>query len=373
MSRIGTESAFEVLRRARALEAQGRNIIHLEIGEPDFPTPKHIIEAGKAALDQGFTHYGPTQGLPELRTAIASYVSRTREIEVNSDRVCVVPGAKPMMFFPMMAVLEEGDEAIYPNPGFPIYESMIRFCGATPIPYRNGSIIDDIRAKITLNTRLIVLNSPQNPTGGVISPSDIRALADIVCDRDILILSDEIYSRIWFGEQPLSIASLPGMLDKTIILDGFSKTYAMTGWRLGYGVLPQWLVEPVNLLIVNSTSCTASFTQRAGIAALEGPQDDVDKMVAEFRRRRDAFCAGLNSLPGFRCPIPEGAFYAFPDITGTGRSSKQLADALLNEAGVACLSGATFGEYGEGYLRFSIANSYEKLMDAIERMRAFLK
>jgi aspartate/methionine/tyrosine aminotransferase len=373
MSRIGTESAFEVLRRARALEAQGRSIIHLEIGEPDFPTPKHIVEAAKVALDQGFTHYGPTQGLPELRTAIASYISRTRGIEVGPERVTVVPGGKPIMFFPMMALLEEGDEAIYPNPGFPIYESMIRFCGATAVPYRNDSLIDDIRAKITLKTRLIILNSPQNPTGGVISADDIRAVADLVRDRDLLILSDEIYSRISFGEKPLSIASLPGMLDKTIILDGFSKTYAMTGWRLGYGVLPEWLIEPVNLLIVNSTSCTAAFTQRAGIAALEGPQDDVDKMVAEFRRRRDAFCAGLNSLPGFRCPIPEGAFYVFPDVTGTGRSSKQLADGLLNEAGVACLNGAAFGEYGEGYLRFSIANSFENLMDAVERIRLFLK
>jgi aspartate aminotransferase len=376
MSRIGTESAFEVLRRARALEAQGRNIIHLEIGEPDFPTPRHIVEAGKAALDQGFTHYGPTQGLPELRTAIASYVSRTREIVVSPDRVSVVPGGKPIMFFPMMAVLEEGDEAIYPNPGFPIYESMIRFCGATPIPYpalKQGPLIDLIQPKITSKTRLIVLNSPQNPTGGVIPAADIRAVADLLRERDILILSDEIYSRIWFSEKPLSIASLPGMLDKTIILDGFSKTYAMTGWRLGYGVLPEWLVEPVNLLIVNSTSCTASFTQRAGIAALEGPQDDVVKMVAEFKRRRDAFCAGLNSLKGFRCPIPEGAFYVFPDITGTGRSSKELADALLNDAGVACLSGAAFGEFGDGYLRFSIANSFENLMDAVERIRAFLK
>ena len=372
MSRIGTESAFEVLRRARALEAQGKSIIHLEIGEPDFPTPKHVVEAGKTALDQGFTHYGPTPGLPELRASIAAYVSRTREIEVNPDRVCVVPGAKPMMFFPMMALLDEGDEAIYPNPGFPIYESMIRFCGATPVPY-HALQTEQIASKITSKTRLIILNSPQNPTGGVISPADIRALADLVRDRDIVILSDEIYSRIWFGEKPLSIASLPGMLDKTIILDGFSKTYAMTGWRLGYGVLPECLIEPVNLLIVNSTSCTASFTQRAGIAALEGPQDDVEKMVAEFRRRRDAFCAGLNSLRGFRCAIPEGAFYAFPDITGTGKSSKELADALLNEAGVAALSGATFGQYGEGYLRFSIANSYENLMDAVERMRAYLR
>jgi aspartate aminotransferase len=376
MSRIGTESAFEVLRRARSLEAQGRSIIHLEIGEPDFETPKHIVEAGKIALDQGFTHYGPTQGLPELRTAIASYVSRTRQIEVGPERVTVVPGGKPIMFFPMMALLEEGDEAIYPNPGFPIYESMIKFSGAMPVPYsslEHGTLVDQIRAKITSKTRLIVLNSPQNPTGGVIPAADIRALADLLRDRDILILSDEIYSRIYFGEKPLSIASLPGMLDKTIILDGFSKTYAMTGWRLGYGVLPQWLVEPVNLLIVNSTSCTASFTQRAGIAALEGPQDDADKMVAEFLRRRDAFCAGLNSLPGFQCPIPEGAFYVFPNVTGTGRSSKELADALLTEAGVACLGGGAFGEYGEGYLRFSIANSFENLMAAVERIRAFLK
>ena len=376
MSRIGTESAFEVLRRARALEAQGKSIIHLEIGEPDFETPKHIVEAGKAALDQGFTHYGPTQGLPELRTAIASYVSRTRGIEVGLERVTVVPGGKPIMFFPMMALLEEGDEAIYPNPGFPIYESMIKFSGATPVPYSSldsATLVEQIRAKLTPKTRLVVLNSPQNPTGGVIPAADIRALADLLRDKDVLILSDEIYSRIYFGEKPLSIASLPGMLDKTIILDGFSKTYAMTGWRLGYGVMPQWLVEPVNLLIVNSTSCTASFTQRAGIAALEGPQDDAEKMVAEFLRRRDAFCAGLNSLPGFQCPIPEGAFYVFPNITGTGRASKELADALLTEAGVACLGGGAFGEYGEGYLRFSIANSFENLMAAVERIRAFLK
>jgi aspartate/methionine/tyrosine aminotransferase len=376
MSRIGTESAFEVLRRARALEAQGRSIIHLEIGEPDFPTPAHIVEAGKAALDQGFTHYGPTQGLPELRTSIAKYVSKTRKIEVNPDCVTVVPGGKPMMYFPMMALLEEGDEAIYPNPGFPIYESMIKFCGATPVPYSSLAkepLSELISSNLTPKTRLVILNSPQNPTGGVIPAGEIRALADLLRDRDLLILSDEIYSRIWFGEKPLSIASLPGMLEKTIILDGFSKTYAMTGWRLGYGVMPQWLVEPVNLLIVNSTSCTASFTQRAGIAALEGPQDDVEKMVAEFRRRRDAFCGGLNSLHGFQCPIPEGAFYAFPDITGTGRSSKELADALLNNAGVACLNGAAFGEYGEGHLRFSIANSFENLMSAVERIRAFLK
>ena len=372
MSRIGTESAFEVLRRARALEAQGRSIIHLEIGEPDFETPRHVIDAGKAALDQGFTHYGPTQGLPELRASIAKYVSRTRGVEVSADRVTVVPGGKPMMYFPMLAVLEEGNEAIYPNPGFPIYESMIRFCGATPVPYSTVTT-DSIVEKLTPKTRLIILNSPQNPTGSVMPVSEICALAEAIRDRDILVLSDEIYSRIYFGDEPLSIASLPGMLEKTIILDGFSKTYAMTGWRLGYGVLPEWLVEPVNLMIVNSTSCTASFTQRAGIAALEGPQDDVETMVMEFRRRRDAFCAGLNTLPGFRCPVPEGAFYAFPDIRGTGKSSKELADALLNDAGVACLSGAAFGANGEGYLRFSIANSFDNLTTAIDRMRAYFQ
>ncbi len=370
MSRIGTETAFEVLVRARALEAQGRSIIHLEIGEPDFATPRHIVEAGKTALDEGWTHYGPTQGLPELRASIARYVSRTRSIDAGPQDVCVVPGGKPVIFFSMMAVLEAGDEVIYPNPGFPIYESMIRFLGASPVPMTNP---ESLRSLITDRTRMVVLNSPQNPTGAVIAADTIRTIADLLRDRDVVILSDEIYSRIYFGEPPLSIASLPGMLEKTVILDGFSKTYAMTGWRLGYGIMPEWLVDPVNVLMVNSNSCTASFTQRAGIAALEGPQDDVDKMVAEFRRRRDAFCAALNTLPGFCCPVPEGAFYAFPDITGTGLRSKQLADALLNEAGVACLSGTAFGEYGEGYLRFSIANSLDNLMAAADRIRKFLQ
>ena len=378
MSRIGTETAFEVLVRARALEAQGRNIIHLEIGEPDFPTPRHIVEAGKSALDQGWTHYGPSQGLPELRTSIAKYVSRTRKIEVDPGHVCVVPGGKPVIFFSMMATLNEGDEVLYPNPGFPIYESMIRFLGATPVPMPSigargsGIDLDLLRSKLSSRTKMIVINSPQNPTGGVIPAADIHALAELVRDRDLTILSDEIYSRIYFDEPPLSIASLPGMLEKTIILDGFSKTYAMTGWRLGYGVMPEWLVDPMNKLMVNSNSCTASFTQRAGIAALEGPQDEAAQMVAEFRRRRDAFCAGLNSLPGFRCAMPDGAFYAFPKIQGTGRRSKDLADALLHEAGVACLSGTAFGELGEGYLRFSIANSLQNLMEAVDRIRKFL-
>jgi aspartate/methionine/tyrosine aminotransferase len=378
MNRIGTETAFEVLVRARALEAQGRDIIHLEIGEPDFDTPRHIVEAGKQALDQGWTHYGPTQGLPELREAIASYICRTRGIRVGAEQVCVVPGGKPIIFFPLMALLEPGDEVIYPNPGFPIYESMINFLGAKPVPI---PLVEDRGFSFDLNvladslspkTKMLILNSPHNPTGGVIPAADVRAIADLVGDRDLIILSDEIYTRIYFDEEPLSISTLPGMLEKTIILDGFSKTYAMTGWRMGYGVMPAWLVDPVNKLMVNSNSCTASFTQRAGIAALNGPQDDVKKMVEEFRHRRDAFCAALNTLPGFRCAIPGGAFYAFPNVEGTGRKSKELADALLQKAGVACLSGTAFGAYGDGYLRFSIANSMEKLMDAVERIRKFL-
>jgi len=380
MSRIGTETAFEVLVRARALEAKGRDVIHLEIGEPDFDTPRHIVEAGKQALDQGWTHYGPTQGQPELREAIASYMCRTHGgMQVRAENVCVVPGGKPIIFFPMMALLEPGDEVIYPNPGFPIYESMINFLGATPVPIplvedRGFSFdLNVLKDSLSPKTKMLILNSPHNPTGGVIPAADVRTIAELVRDRDLMVLSDEIYTRIYFDEPPLSIATLPGMLEKTIILDGFSKTYAMTGWRMGYGVMPNWLVDPVNKLMVNSNSCTASFTQRAGIAALNGPQDGVDKMVAEFRKRRDAFCAGLNSIPGFRCAVPGGAFYAFPNITGTGWKSKDLADALLQDAGVACLSGTAFGAYGDGYLRFSIANSYDKLMAAVERIREFLR
>jgi aspartate/methionine/tyrosine aminotransferase len=378
MNRIGTETAFEVLLKARALEAQGRSIIHLEIGEPDFPTPRHIVEAAKQALDEGWTHYGPTQGYPELRASIAAYVSRTRGIRVGPEQVSVVPGGKPIIFFPMLALIEPGDEVIYPNPGFPIYESMIRFAGGVPVAMplvedRGFSFdLDRLRDTLSDRTRLIILNSPQNPTGGVIPAEDLAAIAELVRDRDLMVLADEIYSRIFYGLAPASIASLPGMLEKTILLDGFSKTYAMTGWRMGYGVMPAWLVEAVNRLMVNSNSCTASFTQRAGIAALDGPQDEVERMVAEFRRRRDAFCAGLNTLAGCRCRLPEGAFYAYPNIRGTGMSSRELADRLLNEAGVACLAGTAFGDYGEGYLRFSYANSYENLMEAVERIRQFL-
>jgi aspartate aminotransferase len=375
MSRILVESAFEVLVRARALEAQGRSVIHLEIGEPDFPTPGHIVEAAKKALDAGWTHYGPTQGFPELREVVAEYISRTRGIRVGPEHVSIVPGGKPIIFFTMLALLEPGDEVIYPNPGFPIYESMIRTLGATPVAMplvesRGFSFdLDLLESKLTSRTKMLVINSPQNPTGGLIPADEIRAMADLLRDRDIMVLSDEIYSRICYGETPVSIASFPGMLKKTIILDGFSKTYAMTGWRMGYGVMPEWLVDAVTKLMVNSNSCTASFTQQAGIAALKGPQEAVDRMVAEFRRRRDAFCAGLNQVPGFHCAVPGGAFYAFANVKETGMGSKELADFLLQEAGVACLNGRAFGEYGEGYIRFSYANSLENLMEAVARIQ----
>lgn len=378
MDRILIETAFEVLVKARALEAQGKSVVHLEIGEPDFETPPHVIAAAKQALDEGWTHYGPTQGYPDFRQAIANHVNETRGIHAGPEHVCVVPGGKPILFFPMMALLEEGDEVIYPNPGFPIYESMIRFLGATPVPMplveERGFSFDLNRFKdsLTDKTKMVILNSPQNPTGGVIPAEDIQVIADLVRERDLVVLSDEIYSRIWYDEKPVSIASLPGMQEKTIILDGFSKIYAMTGWRLGYGVMPTWLVDPVNKLMVNSNSCTASMVQRAGLAALTGPQDAPLAMVAEFKRRRDAFIAGLNTIPGFRCPVPQGAFYAFPNIEGTGRTSKQLADELLYEAGVASLNGGSFGQFGNGYLRFSYANSFENLMEAVDRMRRHL-
>src|SRR5580700_3929522 len=376
MNRIGVETAFEVLVRARALEAQGRDIIHLEIGEPDFDTPRHIVDAAKQALDEGWTHYGPPQGLPELREAIASYISRTRGIGVGPEHVCVVPGGKPIIFFPMLALLEAGDEVIYPNPGFPIYESMINFLGAKPVPIpleesRGFSFdLNLFRDRLSDKTKMVVLNSPENPTGGAIPAADLKRIADMLRDRDVIVMSDEIYSRISYtDEPPVSIASFPGMLEKTIILDGFSKTYAMTGWRIGYGVMPTWLVEAVTKLMVNSNSCTASFTQRAGLAAISGPQDCVTTMVAEFRRRRDAICAGLSAIPGIHCPVPGGAFYAFANIKGTGMDSKELADYLLYEAGVSCLDGGAFGEYGKGYIRFSYANSMANLMEAVARIQ----
>jgi aspartate/methionine/tyrosine aminotransferase len=376
MRKIEVESAFDVLVKAKAMEAAGKSVIHLEIGEPDFDTPPMIVSAAKTALDEGWTHYGPTQGLPELREVIASYISRTRKIVVGPEHVCVVPGGKPILFFTMLALLEPGDEVIFPDPGFPIYRSMIRFLDAKPVSLplvesRGFSIdVDYLKSRLTDRTKMLILNSPQNPTGGLIPESDIREIADLVRERDLMVLSDEIYSRIYYSDDPpFSIGSVPGMLEKTILLDGFSKTYAMTGWRLGYGVMPEWLVDAVNKLMVNSNSCSASFTQRAAISALTGPQDDVDHMVAEFRRRRDAFCAALNEIPGFRCALPGGAFYAFPNVKETGISSRELADVLLEEAGVSCLNGAAFGDCGEGYIRFSYANSLENLLEAAHRIK----
>jgi len=375
MSRIGTESAFEVLAKARALEKQGKNIVHLEIGEPDFPTPAHIIEAAKAALDEGWTKYGPSPGYPEFREVIAAYVSRTRGIKVDAENVCVVPGGKPIMFYSMMALLEPGDEVIYPNPGFPIYESIIEFLGAKPVPMplvekRGFSFdLDLLRDSLSARTKMVILNSPANPTGGVIPKEDLARIADMLRDRDLIVLSDEIYSRIFYEAEPVSITSFEGMAEKTLILDGFSKTYSMTGWRLGYGVMPKWLSTAVTQLIVNCNSCTSSFSQRAGMAALEGPQDSVAAMVAEFRRRRDAMVKGFNEIPGWRCTLPAGAFYAFPNITGTGMPAKDLANFLLNEAGVASLWGTAFGAYGDGYLRFSYANSLPNIVEAIERIK----
>jgi len=375
MSRLQTESAYEVLAKARALEAKGKHIIHLEIGEPDFPTPPHVIDAGKRALDEGWTKYGPTPGFPEFREAIASEVSRTRRVKVNAENVCVVPGGKPTIFFSMVALLEPGDEVIYPNPGFPTYESMIRFLEAVPVPIplvesRNFSFdLNTFHDRLSSKTKLVILNSPANPTGGIIPPNDLAEIVALLRERDVMVLSDEIYSRIWYDEAPQSIASFDGMLGKTVILDGFSKTYSMTGWRLGYGVMPTWLASAVNLLTVNSNSCTASFTQRAGLAALTGPQDCVDAMVSEFGLRRNAIVKGLNSIPGFRCSVPAGAFYAFPNVSETGLSSRELAQVILNEAGVACLNGGSFGSYGDGYLRFSYANSLPNILEAVARIR----
>jgi aspartate aminotransferase len=374
MSRLGTETAFEVLNRARALEKQGKEIIHLEIGEPDFDTPANVVEAGVNALHQGWTHYGPAAGLAELRQTIAEYVSRTRNVPVSSEEVVVVPGGKPIIFFTILALIDEGDEVIYPNPGFPIYESMIEYSlgKAIPVPLREerdfSVDVKELSSLITDRTKLIILNSPQNPTGGVLTKKDILQIAEAIGDRNILVLSDEIYSRLIYDGDHFSIMSVPGFKERTILLDGFSKTYAMTGWRMGYGVMRPDLAAHITRLVTNATSCTASFTQIAGIEALRGDQSSVDKMGAEFKRRRDAFVTGLNRIKGFSCRVPKGAFYAFPNITKTGWTSKKLADALLEEAGVACLSGTAFGAHGEGYLRFSVANSLENLNKALARI-----
>jgi aspartate aminotransferase len=379
MSRLGTETAFEVLNRARALEKQGREIVHLEIGEPDFDTPANVVQAAVDALHKGWTHYGPAAGLPELRQTIADYVSRTRNIPVSADEVVVVPGGKPIIFFTILALIEHGDEVIYPNPGFPIYESMVNYSVGTgvPIPVREerGFAVDvkELASLINDHTRLIILNSPHNPTGGVLTKKDIFEIAEAIGDRNIMVLSDEIYSRLIFEGEDFSIASVPGFKDRTIILDGFSKTYAMTGWRMGYGVMRADLATQIARLMTNCNSCTASFTQIAGIEALKGDQSSVDKMNAEFKHRRDVFVAGLNRIKGFSCLLPKGAFYTFPNITKTGWPSKKLADALLEEAGVACLAGTAFGAFGEGYLRFSVANSLDNLNKALSRIESWVE
>ena len=379
MSRLGTETAFEVLNKARALERQGKSIIHLEIGEPDFDTPANVVEAAVDALHKGWTHYGPSAGLPELRQTIADYVSRTRGVKVSAEEVVVVPGGKPIIFFTILTLIDEGDEVIYPNPGFPIYESMIHYVGGKAVPIqlreeRDFSLdVNELAALITGRTKLIILNSPQNPTGGVMQRRDVEQVAKVIGDRNILVLSDEIYSRLLFEGEHFSIMSVPGMQERTILLDGFSKTYAMTGWRMGYGVMRADLAAHMTRLMTNSNSCTASFTQMAGIEALRGDQSSVDHMCAEFKRRRDVFVAGLNKIKGFSCRMPKGAFYVFPNITKTGWKSKPLADALLEQAGVAALSGTAFGEFGEGYLRFSVANSLENLQQALDRIDQWTK
>ena len=379
MSRLGTESAFDVLVRARALEAQGKKVIHLEIGEPDFPTAPNIVDAAKRALDQGWTHYGPPAGFPELREAVAEDVGRRREISVDPAEVVITPGAKPIMFYTIMALVEPGDEVLYPDPGFPIYSSMINFVGARPVSYGlpegRGFDIDvkEIISKISDRTRLMIMNSPNNPTGGMISRAETETLVEALKDRSVMVLSDEIYSRLIYGGEHVSPAGFPELRDRVIILDGFSKTYAMTGWRLGYGVMPPDLAREIALLMTNSNSCTASFTQMAGVEALRGDQSSVSAMLERFRQRREVIVKGLNSIPGFRCREPQGAFYAYPNIRETGKSSHELAEALLNEAGVACLSGTAFGEQGEGYLRFSFANSIENIRKALARIDAWTK
>ncbi|MCH8910931.1 MAG: pyridoxal phosphate-dependent aminotransferase [Chloroflexi bacterium] len=376
---LGTETAFETLAKAKELERQGKSIIHLEIGEPDFDTPEHIRDAAKQALDDGFTHYGASAGQMELREAIARHQTKRQGYEVSADSVIVTPGGKPVMFFTIMALIEQGVEAIYPNPGFPIYESMIEYMGGTAVPLQlneetgYNADIDNLRSLITPRTKLLIVNSPNNPCGSVIPESDLERIAAMAVENDLVVLADEIYKDMYYGGQKhVSITKFPGMRERTVILDGFSKSYAMTGWRLGYGVFPDFLVEPITRLMTNSVSCTSVFSQMAAIAALEGPQDSVVAMMEEFTKRRDLVVEGLNSLPGITCLTPRGAFYAFPNIRGTGMSSQEFADKALYEAGVALLAGTAFGEFGDGYIRISFANSQENLREAIERLRKIL-
>ena len=375
MERLGTETAFEILARARQLEAEGRSVVHLEIGEPDFDTPANIVKAGADALQAGWTHYGPSPGLPELRETIAAEIRKTRGIPCEADNIVVVPGGKPIMFFLMLALLEEGTEAVYPNPGFPIYESMINYCGAkavaAPLREENAFNLDIAELETLLNdrTRLLILNSPGNPCGNVLSKDEIAKIAEILRGYpDCWIMSDEIYSRILYGEEHHSIGVHEDLRERLVILDGFSKTFAMTGWRLGYGVMSPEMATHIARLQTNSTSCTAAFTQMAGVEALTGPQDAVEAMVQEFKRRRDVIVEGLNAIPGISCTTPKGAFYVFPNFKELGPKSKQLEQIFLEECGVACLTGTSFGEHGEGYIRFSYANSVENIEEALKRI-----
>ena len=376
MNRLGTESAFDVFAKAKQLEAQGRSIIHLEIGQPDFPTPFPICEAAFRAMKDGYTGYTPAAGLLEFREAIAEHISATRGIEIHSDEVVVTPGAKPIIFFTLMALVNEGDEVIYPNPGFPIYESVIHFVGAkaVPLPLREEVgfrfHLDDLKDAITDRTKLLILNSPQNPTGGLLEAVDLEAIASLAQQHNFYILSDEIYSRILYEGKHISLMQIPGMKSRTILLDGHSKTYAMTGWRLGYGIVPKPLVEGIVRLMINSNSCTCAFTQIAGMEALKGSQSFVDQMVAEFKQRRDAVVDGLNAIEGIHCLKPAGAFYAFPNVQQLPLTANAFADYLLQEVGVSLLSGTAFGKFGDGYLRISYANSLPNLQEGIDRIRS---
>src|SRR5829696_4177708 len=379
MTRIGSETAFEAAARARDLEATGRSVIHLELGEPDFDTPPNVRAAAQRALDEGWTHYGPPMGLPALREAIANDASARKGFTATADRVAVVPGGKPVMFFALLALAQEGDEVVVPDPGFPIYESMARYVGATAVPYAITQEndfrvdLDELERLVTDRTRLLVINSPANPTGGVFTRDDIERIAELVLRHpEVTVLADEIYGRIVHDGEHVSIASLPGLADRTIVLDGFSKTYAMTGWRLGYAILPPALVDPFAKLIINSVSCVSSFSQVAAIEALTGPQDDVDTMVREFRARRALVVAGLNRIPGIECAVPAGAFYVFPRIGGTGMTGAVFAERLLADSGVCVLAGTAFGDVGADHVRISYANSRENLSTAIERIASFV-
>jgi len=379
MATLGTETAFEVLARARELERRGKSIVHLEIGEPDFDTPAHIKEAAIKALREGYTHYTPSAGMLEAREAVAEHVEATRKVPVDPGEVVITPGSKPIMFFAILALVNPGDEVVYPNPGYPIYESVTRFAGGVPKPLilreEGGFRIDpdELQRAVSARTRLIILNSPHNPCGSALGRDDLSVIAEVARRHDAFVLADEIYWQIMYDTPHHSILSLPGMKSRTILLDGFSKAYAMTGWRLGYGVMPAALAARVAQLMVNSNSCAAAFTQLAGIAALRGPRQPVEAMVAEFRRRRDVIVKGLNEIDGMSCLVPSGAFYAFPNTRRVDPDSKHLADFLLNEAGVACLSGTAFGDAGQGYLRFSYANSVENITEGLNRVREALK